>query len=219
MKTISHRICYYNQNDIKQIPLSLEKNIDFFEIDVQLCKDGLVIFHDYNLEEKGVYKNITEYTINELESYNIQSLDMLLKVLNAHNGLNIMLDIKGHNEKIVGLLYKLLNGYNNTNNTKFFIQSFNHYIIDLLRKFLGCKDSTIQYGYLISGFMNIYWDTYTKNIDYVCIDNEFVAKYLSRIDKPLYIYNCNHDKELNCPKDKVIGVVTDFPNNFSISNN
>ena len=102
-----------------------------------------------------------------------------------------MLDIKGYNERIIGLLYKHLTNFNNTNNTTFYIQSFNHYIIDLLKKFLGDKKDSIKYGYLITGFMNIYWDMYTKNIDYLCIDNEFVFKYLPKIDKPIYVYNCN----------------------------
>tara|TARA_B100000925_G_scaffold146040_1_gene109376 strand:- start:2942 stop:3595 length:654 start_codon:yes stop_codon:yes gene_type:complete len=214
MKTICHRINFHDQNNIKQIPKCLEKGLDFFEIDIQLCKDGLVVFHDYTLESKGVDKKILDLTVSELGVYNILSIDDLFKILKKHNNLHIILDVKGYNERIIGILYKKLIEYNNTSNTTFYIQSFNHYIIDLLKKFLGNHKKSIKYGYLISGFMNIYWDVYTKNIDYVCIDNEFVFKYLDKLDKPIYLYNCNSVNQLNCSIEYIEGIITDFPDNF-----
>ena len=111
------------------------KRPDFFEIDIQLCKDGLVVFHDYTLESKGVDKKILDLTVSELGVYNILSADDLFKILKNHNNLHIILDVKGYNERIVGILYKNLREYNNISNTTFYIQSFNHYIIDLLKKF------------------------------------------------------------------------------------
>ena len=46
MKIIYHRIDYKHQNDVDMIAINIEKGITSFELDLQLAKDNIVIYHD-----------------------------------------------------------------------------------------------------------------------------------------------------------------------------
>ena len=73
MKTICHRINLCNQNNIYLIENSIKNGDNSFEVDIQLCSDGLVVFHDDTLEKIGIHKHIRHFSINQLEKYNIYS--------------------------------------------------------------------------------------------------------------------------------------------------
>ena len=215
MKTICHRINLYNQNNIYLIEDSIKNGDNNFEVDIQLCSDGLVVYHDDTLEKIGIHKHIKNFTINQLEKYNIHSINRLFAILDKiESNISVFLDLKGSNEKLIGALYKILLEFNNRK-VMLYIQSFNHFFIDLLKDIL-VKKRNIVYGYLINGFMNIQWNTYLKKIDFVCIDNTFVNKYVDKIDKNIYIYNCNNPDDIIVDQKYIKGVITDFPRKFKL---
>uniref|UniRef100_A0A6C0JIK9 GP-PDE domain-containing protein n=1 Tax=viral metagenome TaxID=1070528 RepID=A0A6C0JIK9_9ZZZZ len=213
MNVICHRIDYYSQNNINLIDSYIKKGINSFEIDIQLCKDEIVIFHDFSLTSKGINKNVSEFPLEQLEKYGIYSIDKLFSLLTNYSKVNIFLDLKGFNEKLIGKLYEKLINIDLSKNT-FYIQSFNHYFINLLKKLLGNNIKNIFFGYLIGTYMDIHWHKYIKNIDYLCIDNQFISKFIKKIEKPLYVYNCNSKEELTCESRFLSGIITDFPFNF-----
>ena len=37
---------------------------------------------------------------------------------------------------------------------------------------------------------------------------------MDKLDKPIYLYNCNSVNQLNCSIEYIEGIITDFPDNF-----
>ena len=51
MIIINHRISRFSENDIYKLEELSKKGIKNFEIDLQLCQDDIVIYHNFTLEK------------------------------------------------------------------------------------------------------------------------------------------------------------------------
>ena len=105
MQIIYHRIDYKHQNNVDMIAINIEKGITSFELDLQLAKDNIVIYHDPTLQKKNIYKNICDYSCEELKQLNISNIDDLCDLLQKYKNLDIFLDLKGVNNKMLTFLY------------------------------------------------------------------------------------------------------------------
>ena len=210
MKIIYHRIDYKNQNDVDMISINIENGITSFELDLQLAKDNIVIFHDSTLKKKGIYKNICDYSCEELKQLNISNIDDLCNVLGKYKNLDIFLDLKGANNKMLTFLYyklPLLKRHS------IYIQSFNHLYIDILKKLINYD--YVKFGYIIHGYLSISWSQYLQSIDFICIDNQYLPLFIKGLDINIYIYNCNSYDEIKSNRKFISGIITDFPDHFN----
>jgi len=210
MKIIYHRIDYKNQNDVDMIAINIENGITSFELDLQLAKDNIVIYHDSTLKNKHIYKNISDYSCEELKQLNISNIDDLCDILQKYNNLDIFLDLKGANNKMLTFLYYKIPLLKNHS---IYIQSFNHLYIDILKRLI--KFDYVKFGYIMHGYLCILWDQYLQSVDYICIDNQYIPLFIKNLDIDIYIYNCNSYDEIKFNRKYITGIITDFPEHFN----
>ena len=147
------------------------------ELDIRLLKDNkIVVFHDTNLKRMtSINKKIEECTYNEIKelkllntNYKIPLLNEVLK--NINDEINILIEIKTKNKKIIKPLLKILKNY-----TNFKIQSFNKTILKELKKYYKVG--------LLSYKINNKFDFLVMPY-YLINDLNF-----NKIKKPLYIWD------------------------------
>ena len=205
MKIINHRISRLAENKVIKLKELSKKGIENYEIDLQLCKDDIVVYHNFTLENLGIFKNIEDYKYKDLESLGIDNLDKLFLILKSLPKLDIYLDLKGYNEKLIYLLLPKLEKIKNHN---IFIQSFNYNFIKLITIFKNTHNKSWKIGFITAGYIS----SLKYNIDYLVSEKCYYNLY-KNIDIPLYLYTVNSPDELK--KDfKLEGIFTDYPENF-----
>ena len=77
MEIINHRICRNNENKVDFILNLHNKGIKSFEIDLQLCNDNIVVYHNFTIQENSNFRNIEDYNYKFLEKRGIDNIDNL----------------------------------------------------------------------------------------------------------------------------------------------
>ena len=77
MKIINHRISRIAENRVGKLRELCKKGVKSYEIDLQLCKDDIVVYHNFTLKNLSIFKNIEDYNYKDLESLEIDNLDKL----------------------------------------------------------------------------------------------------------------------------------------------
>ena len=188
MIIINHRISRFSENDIYKLEELSKKGIKNFEIDLQLCQDDIVIYHNFTLENLGIFKNLEDIPYNNLKEKGISNLDNLFIVLQKLDPLNIFLDLKGYDNKLIHLLLPKIQSISMHN---IYLQSFNLNFIYLIKEYRLFKDKNWKIGFLIAGFIpNITYD-----VDYIAIESCYYP-LLKNINLPIYLYTVNGKDEL-----------------------
>lgn len=227
MNIINHRIDRCNENRVSSINNMINNKIYNFEIDINMCNDELILFHDSQIEDNGNIYDISDICYNELN--NVDKFDDLIKYLNnisfldkQINDLHIYIDIKGTNQEIIKLIINKLNFKKNTyNGIHFYFQTFNHnFITELQRQNINQfhKIGFITYGY--SPYIPL-------GIDYLVIDKQFIKLYTNYMESlyrtnqiknliPLYAYTVNSKDEITnfLINNDLSGIFTDYPERF-----
>lgn len=205
MEIINHRISRNNENKVDSILNLSNKGIKSFELDLQLCNDSIVIYHNYTLREKKIFNNIENYSYKFLEELDIDNIDKLFLVLEKVNNLNIYFDIKGYNDKLIYLLLPKLSLVKRHN---IFLQSFNYNFVKLITIFKNTHNLDWKVGYITASYRpDIKFKT-----DYLVIDKSHYKLY-KNLDIPLFLYTVNSPGEIDSSY-KIKGIFTDYPENF-----
>jgi glycerophosphoryl diester phosphodiesterase len=121
MDIINHRIYRKYENKACYLKAMIDKGCTKFEIDVAMCKDELVLFHDSTIKYANSTKNISDCDYNELDKFGIDNIDDLIAELLLYKGkdlqksLDIYLDIKGNNNNTISFLLNKLQLLDNIN--------------------------------------------------------------------------------------------------------
>lgn len=191
MKVIVHRLNSNSQNTIRGLKESLANDFRRFEVDIRKCGDKIVLCHDYLYEPSE--------TLDDLECF--------LDYVNKQNNIEIYFDIKGTDNSIVYALKEMAKSFNVTN--VYLFQSFN---IDILLQ-LKALNLPHKRGLIVSGYRPIHYSV-LYDIDYLCIEEEYVNKYID-YDIPKYLFTVNSAKMMEYYKKIGIkGIFTDVPHIF-----
>lgn len=230
MHIINHRICRKHENKVCQLKKMIEKGYSKFEIDVIMCKDDLVIFHDTSIKLRNTSKNIIDCCYTDLKKLGIDNIDDLISELSIYRSqyfqqpLDIYLDIKGNsNETITRLLNKIkvLDSANTSRSTttyrdsyvllltniNIYLQTFNYNFILELRKYMPYNKYKI--GLILAGYLPYI----PPNIDYLVVENTYFALYEqyanfshklhSKTQRlPIYLYTINSKDEIRYITDE-----------------
>ena len=202
MKIIFHKISNIYPNSIKGFIKGVEEGYKNFELDIRKCSDDYILYHDAVINDRY----ISHENLNELDS--IDTLKNFIIQTSKYSGLNIYFDLKGTDLSIVDFFIKNKDILNFDNNHYF--QSFNLEIINKLK----AANSSFKCGFIVSGYRPIS-EKIINNIDYICIEEEFVGKYTEySIDKYLWTVNSDKKKDYYL-KLGISGIFTDYPDKFN----
>ena len=205
MEIINHRISRQRENNLDDILTLVNKGFKSFEVDLQLCKDEIVIYHNFTLKDKNILRNVENFNYSYLKTLGIDNIDKLFSILEKVNNINIYLDIKGYNDRLIYLLLPKLEKIKNNN---IFIQSYNYNFIKLVTIFRNTHKKNWKIGYITAG----YHPNFNFNTDYLVIDKSHYNLY-KNCTIPLYLYTVNSKEELD-KNNNIIGIFTDYPENF-----
>jgi|UniRef100_A0A6C0IP54 glycerophosphoryl diester phosphodiesterase len=207
MIKIAHRGLshHYVDNSLEAFQQAVDKEFDMIELDIQLCSNDIVVYHDtYYLS-----KLIRDYTIEECKQHHMLSLDDFLEQVDSHTT-KLFFDLKGSIDICVPLIDKLLKYdicYSNV-----YISAFNRHHIKILREFrlpihLGFTTSTI---YTIDDLEYL-----TKEIDFMCVHwtvlTHELTTYLHNKQKLLFSFTAKeYYQYLYMKKFDIDGIVTNF---------
>lgn len=235
MHIVNHRIDRDNENKIMGIDRMIKNNIFKFEIDINMCYDELILFHDSSIKQLDTTVKLD--TVPYCELHDVDTFGQLVKYLfdlkssnKLKNDLHIYLDIKGTHISTISVMIeklKLLNKkkviYSDKTNPDIYIylQTFNYkFILDLKRYDINPK---YKIGLITCG----YTPFVPPNIDYIVVEKQYIEQYenylyfLRHIDTadsilPIYAYTVNSKNEISdqIKYDVLAGIFTDYPERF-----
>lgn len=235
MNIINHRIDRDNENKISGIEKMIKNNMFHFEIDVNMCYDELVLFHDSSIKYLNTTLKLEDVSYEEFED--VDTFDHLVKYLfelkwsnELKNDLHIYLDIKGTHPSTIPLIMKKLQLLNKKKvifsdkqcpEINIYFQSFNYkFIIDLRKYNINPK---YKIGYITCG----YTPFVPPEVDYLVVEKQYIESYenylyffrhinTSDTVLPIYAYTVNSKNEI-IPQIKynvLAGIFTDYPERF-----
>lgn len=174
MKYFAHRgeSLIHRDNSIKSIGSALNGKYSGIEFDVQLSRDNvIVLYHDLYIGDSF----INELYYKDLIEFDIISIDKLYETLDL-SSIDILIDIKGTNMKIVELLQEF---YTRHNYSRVIFCSFNRNIVRKINRcfnrgviFETIFDET-EYETIISGFdaIVVHWTCLSDSLIKYCRNN------------------------------------------------
>lgn len=180
----------HKDNSIDSFKAAISSGFDMIELDLNICKTGeLVIYHDFMINNQSV----NSYTLHELESLGVVSLDKYFKLVN--NSIRSYLDIKG-DIQVTHNLIKYLYLNKNIDLNLLYIGSFDNHQLNLLVK----SNLPVKYGLITANkytyldmeyyfdkvnFMSFCWEYYDNKI-YDILHEQNIS---------VYLYTCTNKTE------------------------
>jgi len=171
----------YKDNTMEAFKKAVERDFDMIEMDLQLCKDDIIIiYHDPYINKQFV-ENLTIEQIKKLDS-DIMTFEEFIHKFD-YTKIALYLDLKGSNK-----LAEILDNFINTHNVdyhKMYFASFNLHHLQKLFEF----DKTYNLGFITHNhLMNDMFDFVIRkfNLQFIAISWNMLDH--STID---YIQSCN----------------------------
>ena len=208
-KSIAHRGFQEKDNSYISINKAFNKGFDMIELDIQLCKDDIIFYHDLFINNISI-ETLTYKEILDIDRQVI-NLDFFFKNF-IYQIINIYFDLKGN----VDLSNNFLNYIrsNNINTSNFYIASFNMNHLDLLKK--NKHQHSFKIGFITCNtFKDDILDLIIDGLDFISIDIGYLNKnsitFLKKKNLEIFTYTlkdlaqyaeiCNFD---------IDGIVTDI---------
>ncbi|RZD40633.1 MAG: hypothetical protein CXT73_06375 [Methanobacteriota archaeon] len=197
----------YVDNSKEAFNEAIIHKFDMIELDIQLCKNEIIVSHDLTIENK----NMIDMTIEELKKYNIITLREFFNIVNRKNTL-VYLDLKGSielSQKLLDYLYEL-----NIDLTKVFIASFNIEHLDTIYK----MNKTIKLGYITNNMLDnkVINDLMKYDLRFICFYYSILTQecidYCHNKNTKVFVYTCSNSKDYDVIKklNNLDGIVTDY---------
>lgn len=180
----------FKDNSLESFKNALSIGFDMIELDVNVCKSGeLIIYHDTIIE----YKNIQNYSLEELSKYNIITLDTYF--IWNNNRISSYLDSKG-NKKVMSILITYLQNNNFIDLSKLYIGSFNFEQISMLiESKLPVKKGIITSNKPSKHEVNMV----NESIEFISFNWEYYDNYiydeLKKKNILVFLYTCHNNNE------------------------
>ena len=203
----------YADNSKEAFNEAIIHKFDMIELDIQLCKNEIIVSHDLTIENK----NMIDMTIEELKKYNIITLREFFNIVNKKNIL-VYLDLKGSieiSQKLLDYLYEL-----DVDFTKIYIASFNIEHLDTIYKMnkINKMNKTIKLGYITDNVLDnkVINDLMKYDLNFICFDYNILTQecidYCHNKNAHVFVYTCSNETDYNKIQDlnNLDGIVTDY---------
>ena len=208
-KSIAHRGFQEKDNSYISINKAFNKGFDMIELDIQLCKDDIIFYHDLFINNISI-ETLTYKEILDIDRQ-VMNLDFFFKNF-SYQIVDIYFDLKGN----IDLSNKFLNYIrsNNINTSNFYIASFNMNHLDLLKK--NKHQHSYKIGFITCNtFKDDILNLIIDGLDFISIDIGYLNKnsitFLKKKNLEIFTYTlkdlaqyaeiCNFD---------IDGIVTDI---------
>ena len=211
IKSIAHRGFMLKDNSIQAFNRAFGMGFDMIELDIQICKDDVVIYHDLTFNNKFV----SELTYKEMKSFDcdIINFDYFIKNF-SYEAIDIYIDIKGSDlviEKIFEYITK-----NNINISTFYFASFNFNHLQKLQLFKSKSQFNFKIGFITQNSFNV--DTLNsiiKDIDFIVYEldylNHLEIDFLKKNNITVYVHTLKNEIYLKKLQNyNIDGIVSDI---------
>ena len=211
IKSIAHRGFMLKDNSIQAFNRAFSMGFDMIELDIQMCKDDVVIYHDLTFNNKFV----SELTYKEMKSFDcdIINFDYFIKNF-SYEAIDIYIDIKGSDlviEKIFEYITK-----NNINISTFYFASFNFNHLQKLQLFKSKSQFNFKIGFITQNSFNV--DTLKsiiKDIDFIVYEldylNHLEIDFLKKNNITVYVHTLKNEIYLKKLQNyNIDGIVSDI---------
>ena len=211
IKSIAHRGFMLKDNSIQAFNRAFGMGFDMIELDIQICKDDVVIYHDLTFNNKFV----SELTYKEMKSFDcdIINFDYFIKNF-SYQAIDIYIDIKGSDlviEKIFEYTLK-----NNINISTFHFASFNFNHLQKLQLFKSMSQFNFKIGFITQNSFNIdILNSIIKDIDFIVYEldylNHLEIDLLKKNNITVYVYTLKNEIYLKKLQNyNIDGIVSDI---------
>ena len=211
IKSIAHRGFMLKDNSIQAFNRAFGIGFDMIELDIQICKDDVVIYHDLTFNNKFV----SELTYKEMKSFDcdIINFDYFIKNF-SYEAIDIYIDIKGSDlviEKIFEYITK-----NNINISTFYFASFNFNHLQKLQLFKSMSQFNFKIGFITQNSFNIdILNSIIKDIDFIVYEldylNHLEIDLLKKNNITVYVYTLKNEIYLKKLQNyNIDGIVSDI---------
>ena len=211
IKSIAHRGFMLKDNSIQAFNRAFGIGFDMIELDIQICKDDVVIYHDLTFNNKFV----SELTYKEMKSFDcdIINFDYFIKNF-SYEAIDIYIDIKGSDlviEKIFEYITK-----NNINISTFYFASFNFNHLQKLQLFKSMSQFNFKIGFITQNSFNIdILNSIIKDIDFIVYEldylNHLEIDLLKKNNIIVYVYTLKNKIYLKKLQNyNIDGIVSDI---------
>lgn len=211
IKSIAHRGFTLKDNSIQAFNRAFGMGFDMIELDIQICKDDIVIYHDLTFNNKFV----SELTYKEMKSFDcdIINFDYFIKNF-SYEAIDIYIDIKGSDlviEKIFEYITK-----NNINTSTFYFASFNLNHLKKIQLFKSRSQFNFKIGFITQNSFNInILNSIIKDIDFIVYEldylNHLEIDFLKKNNITVYVYTLKNEIYLKKLQNyNIDGIVSDI---------
>lgn len=168
IKSIAHRGYSLKDNTFQSFNRAFGMGFDMIEIDIQICKDDIVIFHDLTINDCYI-SDLTYKEINKIDR-DIMNFDFFMKNF-CHSVIDIYFDLKGS----INVIDKIFDYFkkNKVNTSNFYMASFNLNHIEKLN--LLKKDFNFKIGFITQNSFTIkILSDLIKNVDFVVYELDYL---------------------------------------------
>ena len=211
IKSIAHRGFMLKDNSIQAFNRAFGMGFDMIELDIQICKDDVVIYHDLTFNNKF----ISELTYKEMKSFDcdIINFDYFIKNF-SYEAIDIYIDVKGSDlviEKIFEYISK-----NNINTSTFYFASFNLNHLKKIQLFKSRSQFNFKIGFITQNSFNInILNSIIKDIDFIVYElgylNHLEIDFLKKNNITVYVYTLMNEIYLKKLQNyNIDGIVSDI---------
>ncbi len=215
-----------SNNSIEALQYSIDHQVEFVEIDVQLSKEGIpVVFHDYTYFDGKQKKYIQNTPLEELKKYDLRTkknsnnenretiptLEEFLKV--AKGKIQVNIEIKTTENFEMELAEKVAEIVKKTQmNREVMITSFEYKILKKIKQLLP----NIETGLIITAYIGELEEIDEMDIDWLMVNNVYFSLNQSTFENfgdkkiALWSFNKNFDGS-DAIYENIQGVIVDNP--------
>lgn len=200
----------YKDNTLESFHKAIEHNFDMIEMDIQLCKNNIIIiFHDNHCDDKF----IRDMTLEEIQNKDsdIITLEYFFKNF-EYKKIKIYLDMKGSNS-LTYYLYNFIE-HHNIETKNIYFASFNIKHIDyLFNKNNNLNFGIITYNNLTHFNLHFLIDKY--KLKFICIDwsvlDDETINFIHNLNTLVFAFTVNSKNSLYfIKKYNIDGIVSDI---------
>ena len=200
----------YKDNTLESFHKAIENNFDMIEMDIQLCKNNIIIiFHDNHYDDKF----IRDMTLEEIQNKDsdIITLEYFFKNF-EYKKIKIYLDMKGSNS-LTSYLYNFIENHNIETKNIYFA-SFNiKHIYYLFNKNNNLNFGIITYNNLTHLNLHFLIDKY--KLKFICIDwsvlDDETINFIHNLNTLVFACTVNSKNSLYfIKKYNIDGIVSDI---------
>ena len=209
IKSIAHRGYSLKHNTLQSFNRAFGLGFDMIEIDIQICKDDVVIFHDLTIKDRYI-SDLTYNEINKIDR-DIMNLDFFMKNF-SYSVIDIYFDLKGS----INIIDKMFDYFkkNKVNTSNFYMASFNLSHIEKLN--LLKKNFNFKIGFITQNSFTLkILSDLIKNLDFIVYEIDYLncqeIDFLKKNNILVFTYTLT--KKLQYDKVKqfnIDGIVTDI---------